>query len=94
MAVAVIPLDKVKRCVRLEMLYRKSIELLLHKPSHRDKDNLAYISVLDGGIPLVCASYQQSTITRNIVDSIDHVRLTLMTCVNSVWQHNAVGATL
>ncbi len=41
-----IPINKVKRCVRLEMLYRTSGDiyylrlLLLHKPSRRDKDNL------------------------------------------------------
>ncbi len=49
--------------------------LLLHKPSHRDKDNLMYIPVRGGGEPLVCASYQQA-IAHGIVDSIDNVRLT------------------
>jgi hypothetical protein len=39
----IIPINKVKRCVRLEMLYRMSGDiyylrtLLLHKPSHGDK---------------------------------------------------------
>jgi hypothetical protein len=77
-----IPLNKVKRCVHLEMLYRTSGDiyylhlLLLHKPSCRDKDKLRYIPVHGGGIPLVCASYQQSAIVHGIVDSIDNVRLT------------------
>jgi hypothetical protein len=77
-----IPINKVKRCVRLEMFYRTSGEiyylclLLLHKPSRGDKDNLTYITVRGGGEPLVCASYQQSTIAHGIMDSIDNVRLT------------------
>jgi hypothetical protein len=47
-----IPLNKMKRCVCLEMLYRISSDiyylrlLLLHKPSCRDKDNLTYIPVV------------------------------------------------
>ena len=63
-----IPINKVKRCVHLEMLYRTSGDiyylrlLLLHKPSRRDKDNLTYITVRGGGELLVCASYQQSAI--------------------------------
>ncbi len=79
-----ISLNKVKRCVRLEMLYRISSDiyylhlLLLHKPSRGDKDNLIYIPVCGGGIPLVCASYQQSAIAHGIVDSIDDVRLTFV----------------
>jgi hypothetical protein len=58
-----IPLNKVKRCVCLEMFYRMSGDiyylwlLLLHKPSQEDKDNLTYIPVCGGGKPLVCASY-------------------------------------
>jgi hypothetical protein len=54
-----IPINKVKRCVRLEMLYRTSGDifylhlLLLHKPSHGDKDNLMYITVHGDGEPLV-----------------------------------------
>jgi hypothetical protein len=81
------------------MLYRTSNDicnlhlLLLHKPSGRDKDYLMYITVHGGGEPLVCASYQQLAIAHGIVDSIDNVRITLMTCVNLGWQHNA-GATL
>jgi hypothetical protein len=77
-----IPINKVKRCVRLEMLYRTSgdiyymLLLLLHKPSHGDKDNLTYITVRGDGDPLVCASYQQLAIAHGIVDSIDDVRLT------------------
>ncbi len=77
-----IPLNKVKRCVRLEMLYRTSgdiyylCQLLLHKPSRGDKDNIMYIPVHGGGEPLVCASYQQSAIAHGILDSIDNVRLT------------------
>jgi hypothetical protein len=77
-----IPLNKVKRCKRLEMLYRTSGDiyylwlLLLHKPSCRDKENLTYIPVHGGGEPLVCASYQQLAIAHGIVDSIDNVRLT------------------
>ncbi len=94
-------INKVKRCVRLEMLYRTSGDiyylrlLLLHKPSRRDKDNLTHITVHGGGggKPLVCASYQQSAIANGNVDSIDYGRLLLMTCVNLGWQHNA-GATL
>jgi hypothetical protein len=76
------PLNKVKRYVRLKMLYRTSGDiyylclLLLHKPSCRDKDNLTYILVRGGSIPLVCASYQQSAIAHGIVDSIDNARLT------------------
>jgi hypothetical protein len=50
--------------------------LFLHKPSCGDKDNLTYIPVHGGAIPLVCASYQQSAIAHGIVDSIDDVRLT------------------
>jgi hypothetical protein len=50
--------------------------LLLHKPSCGDKDNLTYITVLGGGEPLVCLSYQQSAIAHGIVDSIEDVRLT------------------
>jgi hypothetical protein len=75
-------LNKVKRCVYLEMLYRTSGDiyylrlLLLHKPSRGDKDNLTYIPVHGGGEPLVCASYQQLAIVHGIVDSIDDVRLT------------------
>ncbi len=78
-----IPLNKVKRCLRLETLYRTSGDiyclclLLLHKPSHGDKNNLTYIPVRGGGIPLVCASYQQLAIAHGIVDSIE----LLMTCV-------------
>ncbi len=77
-----IPLNKVKKCVRLEMLYRMSGDihhlclLLPHKPSNGDKDNLTYIPVLGGGEPLNCASYQQSAIAHGIVDSIGNVRLT------------------
>ncbi len=77
-----IPINKVKRCVRLEMLYRTSGDiyylhlLLLHKPSRGDKDNLRYITVRGGSEPLVCASYQQSAIAHGIVDSIDDVILT------------------
>ncbi len=77
-----IPLNKMKRCVHLEMLYRTSSDiyclhlLLLHKPSGGDKDNLTYILVHGGGIPLVCASYQQLAIAHGIVDSIEDVRLT------------------
>jgi hypothetical protein len=47
-------LNKVKRCVHLEMLYRTSSGiyylwlLLLHKPSCGDKDNLTYIPVYGG----------------------------------------------
>ncbi len=76
-----IPLNKVKRCVQLEMLYRTSGDiyylrlLLLHKPSRGD-NNLMYIPVHGGGVPLVCASYQQSAIARGIVDSIVGVILT------------------
>jgi hypothetical protein len=75
-----IPLNKVKKCVQLEMLYRTSGDiyylclLLLHKPSHRDKDNLTYIPVRGGGKPLVFASYQQSASAHGIVDSIGNVR--------------------
>ncbi len=64
------------------MLYRMSGNiyylwlLLLHKPSHGDKDNLMYIPVHAGGKALVCASYQRSAIAHGIVDSIDDVRLT------------------
>jgi hypothetical protein len=71
----------VKRCVRLEMLYRTSGDmyylrlLLLHKPSCGDNDNLRFIPVRGGGEPLVCASYQQLAIAHDIVDSIDNVRL-------------------
>jgi hypothetical protein len=49
------PLNKVKRCVCLEMLYRTSGDiynlrlLLLHKPSCGDKDNLTYNFVCGGG---------------------------------------------
>ncbi len=77
-----IPINKVKRCVLLEMLYRTSGDIyylhliLLHKPSCGDEDNLMYITVHGGGEPLVCASYQQSAIAHGIVDSIDDVRLT------------------
>ncbi len=77
-----IPLNKVKRCVRLEMLYGTSSDtyylrlLLLHKPSHRDKDNLMYIPICGGGKSLLCASYQQLAIAHGIVDSIDDARLT------------------
>jgi hypothetical protein len=77
-----IPLNKVKRWERLEMSYRTSSDiyylhlLLLHKSSCGDKDNLTYIPVRGGGIPLVCASYQQLAIAHGIVDSIDDVRLT------------------
>jgi hypothetical protein len=77
-----IPLNKAKRCVHLEMLYRTSSDtyylrlLLLHKPSHRDKDNLMYIPVCGGGKSLLCASYPQSAIAHGIVDSIDDARLT------------------
>ncbi len=77
-----ISLNELKRCVHLEMLYRTSGDilylclLLLHKPSHGDKDNLTYIPVRGGGKPLVCTSYQQSAIAHGIVDSIDDVRLT------------------
>ncbi len=77
-----IPLNKVKRCIHLEMLYRTIGDiyypwlLLLHKPSCKDKDNLTYIPVCGGGEPLVCASYQQLAIAHGIVDSIDNVRLT------------------
>jgi hypothetical protein len=77
-----IPLDKVWGCLCLEMLYRTSGDiyylclLLLHKPSRGDKDNLTYIPVHGGGIPLVCASYQQLATAHGIVDSIDNVRLT------------------
>ncbi len=77
-----ISINKVKRCVRPEMLYKTSGDiyflrlLLLHKPSRGDKDNLTYITVCGGGEPLVCASYQQSAIAHGIVDSIDDVRLT------------------
>jgi hypothetical protein len=35
-----------------------------------------YIPVRGGGIPLVCASYQESAIAHGIVDSIDNARLT------------------
>ncbi len=75
-------LNKVKRCVRQEMLYRTSsdiyyLQLLhLHKPSRGDKDNLMYIPVPGGGEPLVCASYQLLAIAHGIVDSVDDVRLT------------------
>jgi hypothetical protein len=61
-----ISINKVKRCVHLEMLYRTSGDiyylrlLLLHKPSRGDKDNFRYFTVRGGGEPLVCASYQQS----------------------------------
>ncbi len=78
-----IPINKLKRWVRLEMLYRTSSDiyylrlLLLHKQSCGDKDNLTYITVRGGGEPLVCASYQQSAIAHGIVDSIDNVRLTI-----------------
>ncbi len=71
-----------KRCVRLEMLYRTSSDiyylhlLLLHKPSRRDKDDLTYIHVCGGGIQLVCSSYQQLAIAHGIVDRIDDVKLT------------------
>jgi hypothetical protein len=77
-----IPLNKVKRCVCLEMLYRTSGDiynlwlLLLHNPSRGDKDNLRSIPVRGGSKPLVCASYQQSAIAHGIVDSIDDVRST------------------
>ncbi len=76
-----IPINKVKRCVCLEMLYRNSGDiyylrlLLLHKPSSGDKENLTYITVHGGGEPLVCVSYQQLAIAHGIVDSIDDVRL-------------------
>ncbi len=74
-----IPLNKVTRCVRLEMLYRASSDicylwlLLLHKPSHGDKDDFTYIPECGGGEPLVCGSYQQLAIVHGIVDSVDHV---------------------
>jgi hypothetical protein len=77
-----IPLNKAKRCVCLEMLYRTSGDmyylqlLLLHKPSCRDEDNLMYIPVRGDGKPLDCASYQQLAVAHGIVDSIDDVRLT------------------
>jgi hypothetical protein len=76
------PLNKVNRCIRLEMLYRTSGDiyylrlLLLHKSSCEDKDNLTYIPVHGGGKPLICASYQQLAIAHGIVDSIDNVILT------------------
>ncbi len=76
-----ITLNKVKRCVRLEMLCRTSSDiyylrlLLLHKPSCRDEDNLMYIPVRGGGEPIVCASYQQLAISQGTVDSIADVRL-------------------
>ena len=76
------PINKVKRYVCLEMLYRTSGDiyflrlLLMHKPSHGEKDNFRYFTVRGGGEPLVCASYQQLAIAHGIVDSIDNVRLT------------------
>jgi hypothetical protein len=76
------PINKVKGCIHLEMLYRTSGDiyylhlLLLHKPSRGDKDNITYFTVCGGGEPLVCASCQQLAIAYGIVDSIDDVSLT------------------
>ncbi len=59
-----ISINKVKRCVHIEMLYSTSGDihflrlLLLHKPSRGDKDNFMCFTVRDGGEPLVCAIYQ------------------------------------
>jgi hypothetical protein len=50
--------------------------LLLHRLSHKDKDNLTYIPVRGGGKPKVWASYQQLAIAHGIVDSIAGFRLT------------------
>jgi hypothetical protein len=91
-----LPINKVKRCVCLDRtsgdIYYLHL-LLLHKPSHRYKDNLTYITVGGGGEPLVCASYQQSALHMVLWRVLTMSDQLLMTCLNLEQQHNA-GATL
>jgi hypothetical protein len=84
-----VPLTKVKRCVRLEILYRTSgdiyyfVLLLLHKPSQGNDDNLTYTPQCGGGESMCCTCYQQSAIAHGIVDSIDDVTLTFQDMCNN-----------
>jgi hypothetical protein len=47
--------------------------ILLNRKVRSDKDILTYIPGCDGGEPIVCTSYQQSTIAHGYVDSIADV---------------------
>ena len=73
------PVRKVKRCIRIEMVYVTSGDIfylrliLLKRKARSDKDVLTYRG---GGIPLVCNSYQQSAIAHGFVDSVGDVRET------------------
>jgi hypothetical protein len=76
------PVRKVKRCVRIEMLYVTGGDIfylrliLLKRKARSDKDVLTFNPVRGGGEPIFCNSYQQSAIAHGYVDGVDDVRLT------------------
>jgi len=83
------PVRKVKRCIRIEMLYVTSGDnfylrlILLNRKARSDKDVLTYNPIRGGGQPMVCTSYQQSAIAHGYVDSVTDVRSTFMDmCTN------------
>ena len=77
-----IPIDKVDRCVRLQMIYRLAGEiyymrlLLLHKPSRGHDDLRTFVFPRGGGSPTIFNSFQQSAIAHGLVENIDDVKST------------------
>ncbi len=76
------PVRQVNRCVCIEMLHVTSGDIfylcliLLKGKARSDKDVLTFNPVCGGGKPILCRSYQQSTIAHGYVESVDDVRMT------------------
>ncbi len=77
-----VPVREVMRCVCIEMVYVTSGDIyylqliLLNRKAHNDEDVLTYMPVRGGGRPVVCTSYQQSSIAHGYVDSVADVTKT------------------